>query len=39
MNYSTEWLLIDKMGDLHFFRDIMSIAKYLNKSKSQVNNL
>ena len=37
--YETEWLLIDKVGDYYYFRDIMSIAKYLDMSKSQVNNL
>lgn len=36
---TTEWVLIDKVGDLLFFKDIMSIAKYLDKSKSQVNNI
>ena len=34
-----EWLLIDKTGDLFYFKDIISIAKYLDKTKSQVNNL
>jgi len=34
-----EWLLIDKIGDFLYFEDIMSIAKYLDKSKSQVNNI
>ena len=34
-----EWVLVDKMGDLHFFKDIKSICDYLNLTKSQVNNI
>ena len=34
-----EWLLIDKVNDFHYFKDIDQICKYLDLSKSQVNNI
>ncbi len=34
-----EWLLIDKVGDFHYFKDIKSICDYLDLTKSQVNNI
>ena len=34
-----EWYLEDKMGDIHYFKDIKSICDYLNLTKSQVNNI
>ncbi len=34
-----EWLLIDKVGDYHYFKDIKSICDYLDLTKSQVNNI
>ena len=34
-----EWLLIDKMDDHFYFKDIKSICNYLDLTKSQVNNI
>ena len=34
-----EWYLEDKMGDIHYFKDIKSICDYLDLTKSQVNNI
>ena len=34
-----EWLLIDKVDDFFYFKDIKEICKYLDKTKSQVNNI
>ena len=33
-----EWLLIDKVGDYFYFKDIQKIADYLNLTKGQINN-
>lgn len=35
-NDDTEYLLIDKVDDFHYFKNIQSIADYLNLTKSQV---
>ena len=34
-----EWLLIDKLGDYLYFKDILQISVYLDISKSKVNNI
>lgn len=34
-----EWLLIDKVGDFHYFKDIKSICDYLDLSKGAVYNI
>ena len=34
-----EWLLIDKANDYFYFKDIQEICNYLDKTKSQVNNI
>jgi len=39
VDFYTEWLLIDKTGDLFYFKDISCIAKYIDKTKPQVYNI
>ena len=34
-----EWLLIDKVGDLYFFKDMEEIAKYTDLTKPQLYNV
>jgi len=34
--YKNEYLLIDKMNDFHYFKNIKSIAEYLNMTPPQV---
>jgi len=34
--YKNEYLLIDKMDDFHYFKNIKSIAEYLNMTPPQV---
>lgn len=34
-----EWYLEDKMGDIHYFKDIKSICDYLDLSKGVVYNI
>tara|TARA_R110000737_G_scaffold339334_2_gene361171 strand:- start:3535 stop:3855 length:321 start_codon:yes stop_codon:yes gene_type:complete len=37
--HKAEWLLIDKANDYFYFKDIQEICNYLDKTKSQVNNI